>query len=230
MVVRYLSSRTVKTKSSTVSTASKRFDSWCPRSQIRILVDFHSQLSLFLKEINEYYLYCEIPGVLLLRFPASTVGVSTRTRCRSVGLQRNLVRWIQDFERNPEAQLDYWTGRISVDPTGCSTVERVLCCQGLVLESLIELDRDTLHTRLGSSHECHSGDGRCVFALCRGSWIVPTGRDGCIHSPWGGYNYRFVYRKNSFVYGGFVGVPGERVIRGVTCTLHSGSISYTLFI
>nr|CAD1829952.1 unnamed protein product [Ananas comosus var. bracteatus] len=31
--------------------------------------------------------------------------------------------------------------------------------------SLIELDRDTLHTRLGSSHECHSGDGRCAFAL-----------------------------------------------------------------
>nr|CAD1833668.1 unnamed protein product [Ananas comosus var. bracteatus] len=35
----------------------------------------------------------------------------------------------------------------------------------LAYESLIELDRDTLHTRLGSSHECHSGDGRCAFAL-----------------------------------------------------------------
>nr|CAD1823148.1 unnamed protein product [Ananas comosus var. bracteatus] len=35
----------------------------------------------------------------------------------------------------------------------------------LACESRIELDRDTLHTRLGSSHECHSGDGRCAFAL-----------------------------------------------------------------
>nr|CAD1824934.1 unnamed protein product [Ananas comosus var. bracteatus] len=35
----------------------------------------------------------------------------------------------------------------------------------LACESLIELDRDTLHTRLGSSHECHFGDGRCAFVL-----------------------------------------------------------------
>nr|CAD1833515.1 unnamed protein product [Ananas comosus var. bracteatus] len=39
------------------------------------------------------------------------------------------------------------------------------CYLTLACESLIELDRDTLHTRLGSSHECHSGDGRCAFAL-----------------------------------------------------------------
>nr|CAD1837247.1 unnamed protein product [Ananas comosus var. bracteatus] len=38
--------------------------------------------------------------------------------------------------------------------------------------SLIELDRDTLHTRLGSSHECHSGDGRCAFALVS---LMPVG-------------------------------------------------------
>nr|CAD1839549.1 unnamed protein product [Ananas comosus var. bracteatus] len=31
--------------------------------------------------------------------------------------------------------------------------------------SLIELDRDTLHTRLGSAHECHSGVRLCAFAL-----------------------------------------------------------------
>nr|CAD1823606.1 unnamed protein product [Ananas comosus var. bracteatus] len=36
------------------------------------------------------------------------------------------------------------------------------CAEGI---GLIELDRDTLHTRLGSSHECHSGDGRYTFAL-----------------------------------------------------------------
>nr|CAD1821515.1 unnamed protein product [Ananas comosus var. bracteatus] len=36
------------------------------------------------------------------------------------------------------------------------------CAEGTCL---IELDRDTLHIRLGSSHECHSGDGRCAFAL-----------------------------------------------------------------
>nr|CAD1822969.1 unnamed protein product [Ananas comosus var. bracteatus] len=35
----------------------------------------------------------------------------------------------------------------------------------IVIWSLFELDRDTLHTRLGSSHECHSGGRRCAFAL-----------------------------------------------------------------
>nr|CAD1822936.1 unnamed protein product [Ananas comosus var. bracteatus] len=37
---------------------------------------------------------------------------------------------------------------------------------------LIELDRDTLHTRLGSAHECHSGDGLCAFALVS---LLPVG-------------------------------------------------------
>nr|CAD1822718.1 unnamed protein product [Ananas comosus var. bracteatus] len=39
-------------------------------------------------------------------------------------------------------------------------------------ESRIELDRDTLHTRFGSSHECHSGDGRCAFrvGVVRAGW------------------------------------------------------------
>nr|CAD1820500.1 unnamed protein product [Ananas comosus var. bracteatus] len=42
---------------------------------------------------------------------------------------------------------------------------RVVTGLRLELESLFELDRDTLHTRLGSSHECHSGGGRGAFAL-----------------------------------------------------------------
>nr|CAD1822786.1 unnamed protein product [Ananas comosus var. bracteatus] len=71
----------------------------------------------------------------------SLSSVSARTRRRNVRFRQDLVRWIQDFERNPRSPylLD-------------------------LLKSLIELDRDTLHTRLGSSHECHSGDGRCAFA------------------------------------------------------------------
>nr|CAD1830224.1 unnamed protein product [Ananas comosus var. bracteatus] len=38
-----------------------------------------------------------------LLFPASTIGVPAHSRRRSVGLQRDLVRWIQDFERNPRS-------------------------------------------------------------------------------------------------------------------------------
>nr|CAD1827465.1 unnamed protein product [Ananas comosus var. bracteatus] len=34
---------------------------------------------------------------------ASTVSVSARTRRRNVGFRRDLVRWIQDFERNPRS-------------------------------------------------------------------------------------------------------------------------------
>nr|CAD1829898.1 unnamed protein product [Ananas comosus var. bracteatus] len=80
---------------------------------------------------------------------------------------------------------------------------------------LIELDRDTLHTRLGSSHECHSRDGRCAFALVS---LMPVGLalHGLSRLDWvrfdisySWYSYRFVYRENFFVYGGFVGVPGN---------------------
>nr|CAD1838809.1 unnamed protein product [Ananas comosus var. bracteatus] len=46
-----------------------------------------------------------------------------------------------------------------------SSKVRVVTGLRLELESLFELDRDTLHTRLGSSHECHSGGGRGAFAL-----------------------------------------------------------------
>nr|CAD1831220.1 unnamed protein product [Ananas comosus var. bracteatus] len=53
----------------------------------------------------------------------------------------------------------------------------VRLCRGHITCCLIELDRDTLHTRLGSAHECHSGDGLCAFA------------DGCVHSPRDGYAY-----------------------------------------
>nr|CAD1831347.1 unnamed protein product [Ananas comosus var. bracteatus] len=63
---------------------------------------------------------------------------------------------------------------------------------------LFELDRDTLHTRLGSAHEFHSGVRLCAFALVS---LMPVGlalhrsvsvevagqsqrgRDGYIHSP-----------------------------------------------
>nr|CAD1817365.1 unnamed protein product [Ananas comosus var. bracteatus] len=119
--------------------------------------------------------------------------------------------------------------------------------------SLVELDRDTLHTRLGSAHECHSGVRLVLLRWCRScqldllstdqlEWIEPDSRNGagtgvftvpgtepqvpaaapsadldrgkgCLIYR---YSYRFVYRKNFFVYGGSVGVPGERVIRGVT--------------
>nr|CAD1831524.1 unnamed protein product [Ananas comosus var. bracteatus] len=38
-----------------------------------------------------------------IRCRASTVGISVRTRRRSVGFRRDLVRWIRDFERNPRS-------------------------------------------------------------------------------------------------------------------------------
>nr|CAD1818347.1 unnamed protein product [Ananas comosus var. bracteatus] len=44
--------------------------------------------------------------------------------------------------------------------------------------SLIELDRDTLHTRLGSAHECHSGVRLCAFALVS---LMPVGL--VLHGP-----------------------------------------------
>nr|CAD1821563.1 unnamed protein product [Ananas comosus var. bracteatus] len=43
---------------------------------------------------------------------------------------------------------------------------------------LIELDRDTLHTRLGSAHECHSGVRLCAFALVS---LMPVGL--ALHGP-----------------------------------------------
>nr|CAD1820747.1 unnamed protein product [Ananas comosus var. bracteatus] len=114
--------------------------------------------------------------------------------------------------------------------------------------SLIELDRDTLHTRLGSAHECHSGVRLMLLRWCRScqldllstdqlEWIEPDSRNGAgtgvftvpgtepqvpAAAPFADldrgkgcliyrYSYRFVYRKNFFVYGGSVGVPGKRV-------------------
>nr|CAD1818252.1 unnamed protein product [Ananas comosus var. bracteatus] len=44
--------------------------------------------------------------------------------------------------------------------------------------SLFELDRDTLHTRLGSAHECHSGVRLCAFALMS---LMPVGL--ALHGP-----------------------------------------------
>nr|CAD1838705.1 unnamed protein product [Ananas comosus var. bracteatus] len=54
---------------------------------------------------------------------------------------------------------------ISVVDTPDSLVCFGPCYLTWACESRIELDRDTLHTWLGGSHECHSGDGRCAFAL-----------------------------------------------------------------
>nr|CAD1823029.1 unnamed protein product [Ananas comosus var. bracteatus] len=249
--------------------------------------------------------------MLFCKIFASTVGISARTRRRSVGLQRDLIRWIQDFERNPRRprlpilvkvslvetlflSAAVVLGRIGVyfelgrdfsDPLRCrglafevgyivyfySSVQAVSDCwvpSGLTVDpyrlfgvglcrghvtSLIELNRDTLHTRLDSSHECHSKDRRCAFTLVScmpshlggtGVFTVPGTGMFTIFIPAfittllpsvdlvGGpmmlraaptednlflqYSYRFVYKENSFVYGGFVGVPEERVIRGMT--------------
>nr|CAD1838684.1 unnamed protein product [Ananas comosus var. bracteatus] len=48
-----------------------------------------------------------------------------------------LILWGASRSQRPRItiKLDYWTGRISVDPAGCSAAEGVLCCQRLVLES-----------------------------------------------------------------------------------------------
>nr|CAD1830150.1 unnamed protein product [Ananas comosus var. bracteatus] len=148
------------------------------------------------------------------------------------------------------------------------------------LESLFELDRDTLHTRLGSSHECHSGGGRGAFALVslrlvglaiHGLVSVEVAiqsqlsRDGCVHSPRDGatgFGYCAFRGSGSrqgrrevepyttdrargtpllqilltlriqgkfLVYGGFVGVPGERDIRGVTAGLIRWNNDYYYF-
>nr|CAD1829801.1 unnamed protein product [Ananas comosus var. bracteatus] len=73
--------------------------------------------------------------------PASTFRILARSLRRSVGIQRNLGHWIRDFEtklQNP--------------------------CLLNLDKGLIELDRATLHTRLGSSPECHSGVRLCAFA------------------------------------------------------------------
>nr|CAD1827574.1 unnamed protein product [Ananas comosus var. bracteatus] len=127
----------------------------------------------------------------MCEFPASTVGVSARTRRRSVGFRRGLIRWIQDFERNPRSPYlpDFVEVRL-VESVLYLTVanfgtETVICA----FWSLIELDRDTLHTRLGSAHECHSGVRLVLLRWCRSCqldllstdqlvWIEPDSRNG----------------------------------------------------
>nr|CAD1842471.1 unnamed protein product [Ananas comosus var. bracteatus] len=58
-----------------------------------------------------------------------------------------------------------------------------------LVDSLFELDRDTLHTRLGSAHECHSGVRLVLSRWCRSCqldllstdqlvWIEPDSRNG----------------------------------------------------
>nr|CAD1821510.1 unnamed protein product [Ananas comosus var. bracteatus] len=89
-------------------------------------------------------------------------------------------------------------GAVRVDGGPVSPCWRQIVPRARYLLSLIELDRDTMHTRLGSAYECHSGVGLCAFALVS---LMPVGlalhrpvsvevagqsqrgRDGCIHSP-----------------------------------------------
>nr|CAD1821376.1 unnamed protein product [Ananas comosus var. bracteatus] len=113
------------------------------------------------------------------RFDVVEVARSPR---RNVGSRRGLVRWIRDFERNPRSphlpdlvKLVHRTWRSLVDPAEGVLVRGFVRCQGIAFEvgyigftpNLIELDRDTLHTRLGSAHECHSGVRLVLLRWCR---------------------------------------------------------------
>nr|CAD1839720.1 unnamed protein product [Ananas comosus var. bracteatus] len=107
-------------------------------------------------------------------FPASTVGVPARSRRRSVGLQRDLVRWIQDFERKPRSpylpnlvkvslvvslffsaavalgRFEGHYGFLCLDPW---SVVAVPDCWG---PSGLTVDPDTCKL-VGRARECHSG-------------------------------------------------------------------------
>nr|CAD1830245.1 unnamed protein product [Ananas comosus var. bracteatus] len=110
-----------------------------------------------------------------ITFFSDDSSILARARHWDIGFRRNLICWILDFLRNPRSP-DLLFRVVECRPGWRWTQILVLvpdCADGTW--SLIELDRDTLHTRLGSSHECHSGDGRCAFAL------VPM--DGYAYSP-----------------------------------------------
>nr|CAD1822811.1 unnamed protein product [Ananas comosus var. bracteatus] len=96
-----------------------------------------------------------LPPSLASTILSSTVSISAHTRHRSIGFRRDLVRWNRDFETKLQ------------DP-----------CLLNLDKSLFELDRDTLHTRLGSAHECHSGVRLCAFALVS---LMPVGL--ALHGP-----------------------------------------------
>nr|CAD1838422.1 unnamed protein product [Ananas comosus var. bracteatus] len=85
---------------------------------------------------------------------------SSSSRCRAV---RAYVRH-RSLARRPGEEV------FSSFSTPCRNWSRWL--------SLIELDRDTLHTRLGSAHECHSGVRLCTFALVS---LMPVGL--ALHGP-----------------------------------------------
>nr|CAD1818263.1 unnamed protein product [Ananas comosus var. bracteatus] len=161
-------------------------------------------------------------AVFLLAVPHEEAGraevfaVLLSQRCsvlsRSIGLRRDLARWIRDFERNPRSpylrilvKLVHRTWRSLVVPAEIVLVRGFVRCQGIAFKvgyigftpkfllvgiwSLIELDRDTLHTRLGSAHECHSGVRLVLLRWCRScqldllstdqlEWIEPDSRNG----------------------------------------------------
>nr|CAD1827404.1 unnamed protein product [Ananas comosus var. bracteatus] len=175
------------------------------------IADFPAGCTGTASEVYRYTILAE--RVLLsgwLPVPVRDLVISARSRRRSIGLQRDLVRWIRDFERNPrnphlpdlvkvslveslfysiaaKLGLNWW---ILIVELG---VARVLDLEvdylTLASWSLIELDRDTLHTRLGSAHECHSGVRLVLLRWCRScqldllstdqlEWIEPDSRNG----------------------------------------------------
>nr|CAD1842867.1 unnamed protein product [Ananas comosus var. bracteatus] len=137
------------------------------------------------------------PRIVAVENLPSTVSISARSPRRSVGSQRNLVHWILDCERIPRSPhlqfLDElgdrsrWSLR---NPAASRVAEAEFAARKLHSSwSLIELDRDTLHTRLGSAHECHSGVRLVLLRWCRScqldllstdqlEWIEPDSRNG----------------------------------------------------
>nr|CAD1821864.1 unnamed protein product [Ananas comosus var. bracteatus] len=109
----------------------------------------------------------EIPGVWLWGL------VDSSGECRD----KSESRWRQiDAKRTP------CDARAAFSEEICKIADFPAGCTGTASEvyrwSLIELDRDALHTRLGSAHECHSGVRLCAFALVS---LMPVGL--ALHGP-----------------------------------------------
>nr|CAD1841162.1 unnamed protein product [Ananas comosus var. bracteatus] len=137
----------------------------------------------------------------LEQVPASTFRILARSLRRSVGIQRNLDHWIRDFETKLQNLCLLNLDKVSL--VGFNAFFAAVFWQ--ISWSLIELDRDTLHTRLGSAHECHSGVRLVLLRWCRSCqldllstdqlvWIEPIvsagqgrvssqSRDGYAYSP-----------------------------------------------
>nr|CAD1827204.1 unnamed protein product [Ananas comosus var. bracteatus] len=95
------------------------------------------------------------------------------------------------FETSTPDSLEYIYARAGMPSEFCRVVQVVPDCwvpSELTVDPLIELDRDTLHTRLGSAHECHSGVRLVLSRWCRSCqldllstdqlvWIEPDSRN-----------------------------------------------------